>query len=1004
MATVEGIRTPIIIDLTDIPRSVAAVEKEIKRLQKKVGEVDLKLDGKSIKNLSKESLRPLIREFAKLEDMAKNAKARMNELGRALEKVRSGAEISDKKIAQIGAMRGVGAKTRAAITDYSEKQAAAVGSPHDPAKQQAMVAAQQKLVTLLKKAQGFQQGIITQTKQHMQLTATHAAQQQKNLTVMQSLRKQNLQTQKKTHQEYLRLMQLAKQGMITKKEEIQLGNAYLVLAKRRVKIRGDELAIAREAAKTAKKASGGGLMGGSMGGRVKWFLQLRALWGMYRVAGQLTEQLLELDEATAKAMRTMVRGTKDYGKVAEQVRKTIVQTARMTGAAYKDVGEALYQLSSAGLSTKESLAAVNSVVKLSKITGADMTDTTKLVAGAYNNFKDSITGASNETEKFMKISSTLDYVWKRNQVDMNELVQGLNQSAQSGKLAGLSFEQLSVILGNMGTRMIRSGRAGRMLRSAVINIAQKSSEVQKVFGITFDPKKPMNFVEILGKMHTKWKDSNKSAATTAAIFDIFGKRGAPALISILDSWEKIKEEMDGIGSAYDMAIEQHKTMIKLQTHYKELTNVVKKEMVSWFTDMLDYTKIFKAALLSTADLFRGMKVSAESGRSLSELTEKYKDAGTVTERLIELEAHRQLKLEEGIEPHENVIKMYDKLIKKLKDLKVRYDAIEQSEKDLKEARQRNVTRDMKAMSDGYKETDEQLRTWAIEQKLVTPTLTEQREEVAKYADTFKDLRKEYAQYAALLAKKEIAKMPEGIEQKLKTAQQKYLQATKDYWAAVNEQRTATQQAQMERDPHMGQQETEAAKQSRTATGQASYFKMSTGIEMRELEHKQKLLDIETQLDEKYTARNLSQNEQDELQRLREVEKLEKQNEYIDKQLAFNQTQQMLEDQGAEAAIDPEQRQTHLDNLNQLMLQEQELQRQRELNEAKQKAAAMSYNDFQRKRIQGIYEEKGAVAAGKEMWKAYGDTIGSYASSMADQWAAMFAEMGKESLHGICTRP
>jgi hypothetical protein len=343
-----------------------------------------------------------------------------------------------------------------------------------------------------------------------------------------------------------------------------------------------------------------------------------------------------------------------------------------------------------------------------------------------------------------------------------------------------------------------------------------------------------------------------------------------------------------------------------------------------------------------------------------------------------------------------MIKNYDKLIATLKDLKIRYDAVEQSEKDLTEARSRNVTTDVKKMADGYVEANAQLRTWAIEQGLVIPTLEEQADEMGRYKTTLQDLTAEYAKYIALSA--DIAKMPADLEQNLKEAQQKYLQASKTYWTQVTEQQTAVQQAQMERDPagSRGLEETEDAKNAKTATGQASYYAMSTGVEMRQLEHKQELLAMETALDEKYTARNLSDTEREVLERERESAKLLNQQKYIDTQLAFNETQQMMEDQAAEAAVDPEQRDKHLENLNNLMSAEQVLQQEKEKNALAQQIAATSYNAYQKKRIEGIYKEKGAVEASKAMWKTYGDTIGKYATSMADQVKGMFAEMGKES--------
>jgi hypothetical protein len=194
-----------------------------------------------------------------------------------------------------------------------------------------------------------------------------------------------------------------------------------------------------------------------------------------------------------------------------------------------------------------------------------------------------------------------------------------------------------------------------------------------------------------------------------------------------------------------------------------------------------------------------------------------------------------------------------------------------------------------------------------------------------------------------------------------------------------------------KDKYKGQQ-----KEAESMTRRANWIKLQSEFQIQELEHKQNLQNVEMSLDEKYQARNLSKNEQDELDRQRETEQLGMKQAMIDKELELNLIRQNAEEVAADKALDPDQRDSHLENLNNLQVREAELQRQREMNQEQQKNAQTSYDEYQKKRIQGIYAEKGALAAGKAMWAAYGDTIGSYASKMADQVKNMFAEMGKES--------
>ena len=167
MATVEGIRTPIVLDLTDIPRSVKAVIREIHRLKKTVGDVDIKLDGKYVRELSKEGVKPLIKDFEKLTQAAKRAKANFADMGKVLKQVTAGGEIGKALHERAGLAKGVGPATREAMMQYKAAQAAAAGSPGSKEKRKNLEVAQKRLIALLQQAQKIQQKTMDQAKKTM---------------------------------------------------------------------------------------------------------------------------------------------------------------------------------------------------------------------------------------------------------------------------------------------------------------------------------------------------------------------------------------------------------------------------------------------------------------------------------------------------------------------------------------------------------------------------------------------------------------------------------------------------------------------------------------------------------------------------------------------------------------------------------------------------------------------------------------------------------------------
>jgi len=147
----------------------------------------------------------------------------------------------------------------------------------------------------------------------------------------------------------------------------------------------------------------------------------------------------------------------------ERYLKVITSTAGRTGASYKDVGEALYQLGSAGLTVNESFAALDSVMKITIGLESDMANTTRLVAAIYHAWGETLTKAGTLEEKFAYITDVLTNAYKRHLAELGELSEAIKASGAAAQMAGMSFEELVAILGVAHDHMIRGSAAGRKI-------------------------------------------------------------------------------------------------------------------------------------------------------------------------------------------------------------------------------------------------------------------------------------------------------------------------------------------------------------------------------------------------------------------------------------------------------------------------------------------------------------------------------------------------------------
>ena len=784
MAQVGGVRIPFVVDMSDIPRSVKQVEKNLKKLRKTVGDIDLYIDGTKIDQLNRKTLIPVVENFYELEERAKRAALAIQDIGRAANALRTGKVLSDNFVHSLSQISQVGPATQKAVKSYNlllkelkllenqsarstrkmkvyqtairdlgqrkivglpytkvfgegEKDTAEIPATRLAAQMQAMGMGKEAYQSLKKyeaeyrkldetrkvggKRHRAQIAIVNNLRERtIRLLAQEWQQAKKLKTEVTDKQIAQVQTEVNKRREraidLLRKAELANkkrldaskqevtivaQPKVTEakrkeiaywKEQLRIYDALLLKHKLKTISDRERIALQKQAVIMSKKEGweddkrlklrqrltreieiqtriqrlqqlqkkaelqhekwltqeekkqlelekkkrglsgrfpGGGLFSAS---RVTWFIQLRAFWEVYRVVGKIMSDLVELDEAVARSMRTMASDTENYGQVADRVHATILRTARDTGATYRDVGEALYQLSSAGLSAEESLAAVNSVMRLTRTTEAEVTDATKVIAGVFNNFKESLASASTDTARFNLISSTLSYVWERNQVDMNEMVQALNQAAQVSQLAGVDFTELAVIIGNLGTMMIRSGRAGRSIRTAIIQMAAKGQQLAKVFDFTFDPTQPLNFMRTMDKMHESWKRMSKSAVVAEKVFQIFGRRGAPAIIALLKNWEKVREEIAGAGNDLQLLINQQEKLLRLQERFRQVSETVWKEIMQL---VVEYSNVVKALGITLHNYLRGLRLEraiAEAEKSAGELIEIYGDAGKLTEQ------------------------------------------------------------------------------------------------------------------------------------------------------------------------------------------------------------------------------------------------------------------------------------------------------------------------------------------------------------------------------------
>lgn len=300
--------------------------------------------------------------------------------------------------------------------------------------------------------------------------------------------------------------------------------------------------------------------------RMGWFLELRLAWGAYRGIGNLVNSVVDYQNQVARAFRVAESQIMSSTEILNSYSTAMKEAIGIHGGEWEDLGNVLYQLGSAGLWAEEAIAALNSTMSLLVATEGDSNEVTKLVAGIYNNFGDTITHVTTLEDKFLYINDVLAKVWKEHQIEISELVTGYSYLASTGKLTNLTFEQMGNILGLLNDNLIKGSKAGTEMRTVLLKIAQNASKFEENFGISIDPTKSLDILDIFDQLATKLGKGDISVSKLALVFEDMGARSINSLLAIIRNWDewedKIKQTGESTGEAAEIEKRALDTMSK----------------------------------------------------------------------------------------------------------------------------------------------------------------------------------------------------------------------------------------------------------------------------------------------------------------------------------------------------------------------------------------------------------------------------------------------------------
>jgi len=204
-----------------------------------------------------------------------------------------------------------------------------------------------------------------------------------------------------------------------------------------------------------------------------------------------------------------------FGKDLEDLRKKARELGATTSFTAKEAAKGMYDLASAGMTTKEILTATGSAMKLAGATASDMSQATHIVAATLKQFNLDATESK-------RIVDTYAGAITKSLLTMDKLTEAMKYAGTTGAALGWSIEETTAAVAQFAQLGLEGTMSGTNLRMAMIALSRQSdqmTEALREMGLTFHDVNPQtsNFGEILLTLGERSMDAKQAV-------DIFGAR------------------------------------------------------------------------------------------------------------------------------------------------------------------------------------------------------------------------------------------------------------------------------------------------------------------------------------------------------------------------------------------------------------------------------------------------------------------------------------------------
>jgi TP901 family phage tail tape measure protein len=285
----------------------------------------------------------------------------------------------------------------------------------------------------------------------------------------------------------------------------------------------------------------------------------------------MADAVLKADAAiTAMAGATIAYAVTQYASLEDQLLKVkgilrasdteyeqLAQTVRELGASTRytaqEAAEGLQFLAMAGLDVDESIGALPNVLQLAQASATDLGRSADIVTNI-------MAGYGIEVDDLTRATDVLTATFTNSNTDLNELGNAFKMVGPVAKSLGIEIEDTSAILGTLANAGYKAEMGGTALRNILIALVAPAGNMGKLMkelgvdtqelgidtassaaalkslGVNVRTANGdlLPFGDILAQLKTGLDQIPSSADRSAALIEIFGKRGGPQMAALLE--------------------------------------------------------------------------------------------------------------------------------------------------------------------------------------------------------------------------------------------------------------------------------------------------------------------------------------------------------------------------------------------------------------------------------------------------------------------------------------